>query len=258
MPTKEQMIAVTQRIGWFQSMSFLRIEGEISHLASGAYLPWWENLSRDEQKAVLSLDVNWQGFSAAQRDDVINRVLSGESEEFWMDGIRPDNGRERFKRLVSQDEAATVDHDSVGLHQVWHKSADGFQHVANVQGNWMAAVVLTMVKPGAPGTEGVTWLREWERPSNFGDMIVAPSGKAFEIYDHDYAPPAIRETMHPAVEAGTRTGQQESGREKDQFIQILESKPEAGESLQKYGQFLTQATEQAMSGMQGKEKERER
>jgi hypothetical protein len=258
MPTKEQIDAVTQRIRWFESLSFLRVEGEISHLASVASMPWWENLSRDEQKAVLSLDVNWQGFSEAQREDVINRVLSGESEEFWMDGIRPDNGRERFKRLVSQDEAATVDHDAVGLHQVWHKCADGFQHVANVQGNWMAAVVLTLTKPGAPGTEGVTWLREWERPSNFGDKAVAPSGNAFEIYDHPLGPPSLRETTHPAVEAGSRNEQQESGRQKDQFTQILESKPEAGESLQKYGQFLTQATELAISRMQGREKERER
>jgi hypothetical protein len=38
----------------------------------------------------LNRDVDWEGFTEAQKDGVIRRVLDGQEAEFWMDGIAPD------------------------------------------------------------------------------------------------------------------------------------------------------------------------
>jgi hypothetical protein len=103
MPTKEQMNAAEQKIEWLKSMRYardaphppapmsdeliewmnnFRDEGTPPTSPSDLHLPGWKDLSRDEQQAVLEVDVNWQGFTQSQEEDVIRRVLDGEGAEW--------------------------------------------------------------------------------------------------------------------------------------------------------------------------------
>ncbi|QEH36601.1 hypothetical protein OJF2_51850 [Aquisphaera giovannonii] len=78
-----QLESVMQEIGWLQSMSYLREEGQVPQAASDTTLPWWEDLSRSEQAAVLQANVNWDGFTEAQKEALIDVVLEGESASFF-------------------------------------------------------------------------------------------------------------------------------------------------------------------------------
>ncbi len=103
MPSKDQMERVIQKIEWLKSMSYFQEEGRVPETASDTTLPWWEDLSRSEQEAVLSADVSWEGFTEAEEQDVIRRVTEGEDSEFWMDGIGADDDR-----LPTPDAAVAV------------------------------------------------------------------------------------------------------------------------------------------------------
>lgn len=90
MPTPQEIETVSQRIEWLQSMSYLIEDGKLaSGPVSDAVAPWWDSLSREQQDTVLREDVNWTGFTEAQENSVIERVLDGQEPEFWMDGIAP-------------------------------------------------------------------------------------------------------------------------------------------------------------------------
>lgn len=90
MPTKQQREAVEQQIGWLRSMSYLLENGElVSGPVSDAVAPWWEDLNRAQQQAILAEYVNWSGFTEAQENSVIERVLDGQDAEFWFDGMEP-------------------------------------------------------------------------------------------------------------------------------------------------------------------------
>jgi hypothetical protein len=67
--------------------SYAREAGRTPSAVSDTFLPWWEDLSRDEQQAVLREDVDWSGFTEADEDNVINRVIDAQEPEFWMDGV---------------------------------------------------------------------------------------------------------------------------------------------------------------------------
>lgn len=90
MPNREQMAAVVERIEWLQSMSYLIDGGVVSGPVSDAAQPWWEDLDRDQQQTVLDEDVDWAGFTEAEKLDIERRVLAGEDPEFWMDGVKPE------------------------------------------------------------------------------------------------------------------------------------------------------------------------
>ncbi len=190
MPTKEQMEAVTQKIEWLESMSYWLEKGKTPEPVSDAALPWWENLSRVEQQAVLDAEVDWQGFTESQKLDVERRVLDGEAAGFWMDGIasradeRPFTGPKTY--------------------QVWHNDnwpnpapahgrfPEGFSHVANVQANGLRETVEKATDQGGLLFDARPWLA-WERKEGVealvfgprdtvpGDVIVDPGGRPFRV-----------------------------------------------------------------------------
>ena len=91
-----------------------------------------------------------------------------------------------------------------GIHQIWHRHGDEFQHVANVEGNYMAAVVLPMLERDHPAAERLSWLIDDARATDLGDKIVDPLGKAFELYSPDFGGLALRETTMPVTEQPPR------------------------------------------------------
>ena len=122
-------------------------EGRVPETASDTALPWWENLSRDEQQAVLEGDVDWEGFDEAQKKGVIDVVLEGESGSFfevWMDGIKqlsylepaadimppvPLSDDERFDRLVDAHRQELMDwyYSDVERKNAQHGLVDDFR-----------------------------------------------------------------------------------------------------------------------------------
>jgi hypothetical protein len=109
MPSLDRVQEVSQKIGWLESMSYLHVDGEVPQPSSDCFLPWWKDLSAAEKTAVLSTDVNWDGFTEQQKQAVISRVVAGEGPESpenrfqdILDGKfqmveqqEPDRGRER-------------------------------------------------------------------------------------------------------------------------------------------------------------------
>jgi hypothetical protein len=88
--------------------------------------------------------------------------------------------------------------DPKGTYQVWHRNGEEYRHVADVEaGNYMAAVILPLIKRGEPGSEGVTWLVDNPRSTTFGDKIVDPVGLPWEIYKHPVGAVSLRETAMP-------------------------------------------------------------
>jgi hypothetical protein len=192
----------------------------------------WDDLS-DEQKTdriVYEADRGHRLFSeeygdmreriidrALGREDV-SRELAGQREEPTMptkdrDALkldplnRPIVGQE-FRELAAEiksDEQAARVRDGVeaapepcGTYQVWQRNGEEFRHVANVEaGNYLAAVMLPIFKKGTPGTERVSWLVDDARPTGYGDRIVDPLGKAYELYQPDFGGAALRETTLP-------------------------------------------------------------
>ena len=92
MPSQDQMESVTNRIGWLKSTDYGLGEGMSSGAAPDEILPWWQGLSNPERVAVLDAEVVWEGFSDAQKESVIERVVDGQDSEFWMDGIEQNKG----------------------------------------------------------------------------------------------------------------------------------------------------------------------
>ena len=130
MPTRQQMNAVTQKIEWLKSMSYIIEEGQlVSGPVSDAFQPEWEDLSREQQETVLREDVNWTGFTEAQEADVIRRVQGGEEADFWMDGVKaadpmPDNPLQRpeneIREIKGQENNRTLaPTDDLGLGDEW-------------------------------------------------------------------------------------------------------------------------------------------
>lgn len=90
MPTREERASVVARIEWLESMGFRRGQGGVPEPVSGASPPWWDDLDRAEQRAILDEQVDWEGFTEAEKEEVEQRVLDEEDAEFWMDGIAAD------------------------------------------------------------------------------------------------------------------------------------------------------------------------
>jgi hypothetical protein len=107
MPTIDQMVEASQKIGWLESMSYLHVDGEVPQPSSDCFLPWWKDLTKSEKTAVLNTDVNWDGFTESQKQSVIAGVVEGRgspAERFQdiLDGKiqmveqqEPDRGKER-------------------------------------------------------------------------------------------------------------------------------------------------------------------
>ena len=126
--------------------------------------------------------------------------------------------------------------EPVGTYQVWHKEADGFRHVANVEGgNLLAALVLTsFINKDHEEYKRVTPLVDDMRANTFGDVIVNPEHFAYEIYGDEDVDIAFRKIDFA----------------KEQFKAILKA-----DSWEPYEEFWLESKERALARMQGKEKE---
>ena len=79
--TPEELVeSAAGQIEWVKSMSFILEEGKAPEPCSDCFLPWWENLSQEEQKAALMEHVDWSGIEA-NRDEMITAALHPESPE---------------------------------------------------------------------------------------------------------------------------------------------------------------------------------
>jgi hypothetical protein len=89
MPTKEQMDRVTSEIEILTGgLEVVRVEEKHALPASdGRTVLFWDDLVGEHRRDALATAINWQGFSEAQKDSVIQRVIDGEEPNFWMDGI---------------------------------------------------------------------------------------------------------------------------------------------------------------------------
>ena len=127
--------------------------------------------------------------------------------------------------------------EPVGTYQVWHKEADGFHHVANVEaGNRLAALVLPHINKDHQDYQRVTRLVDDARIFSFGDVIVNPERIAFEVYKPDMGGIGLREVDFP----------------QEQFKRILSEQRDAGGPGRKYEKHLNEATERALARMQVK------
>ena len=123
-----------------------------------------------------------------------------------------------------------------GTYQVWHKEADGFRHVANVEGGDLvsALVLSSFINKDHEEYKRVTPLVDEVRANTFGDVIVNPRNVAYEIYEHDIAGIGFRKIDF----------------DKEQFRAIL-----SGNSWAPYEEFWMESKERALARMEGREKE---
>ena len=81
------------------------------------------------------------------------------------------------------------DREPQGRYQVWHKEGEGYVHVANADvGNLLAALILPLMPLGTPETERIMFLVEGTRLTDFGDVIVNPTGAAYQIVKAEHGP----------------------------------------------------------------------
>jgi hypothetical protein len=126
------------------------------------------------------------------------------------DSVPLDDQRRRMGEVLPpqaerlSDATDSLTDEPSGIHQIWHRHGDGFQHVASVEGNYMAAVVLPMLERGHPAAERLSWLIDDARATDLGDKIVDPLGKAYELYSPDFGGLALRETTMPVTERPPR------------------------------------------------------
>jgi hypothetical protein len=93
----EQVIGGIKELS--EEYSFKRIDEERVTLAAygrGAddgYFFWGE-LTQVHMRDALANGIDWEGFTEAQEQDVIGRVIDGQAPEFWMDGVEMDDPRD--------------------------------------------------------------------------------------------------------------------------------------------------------------------
>jgi hypothetical protein len=136
MPTRQQMDSVIERIetlietefhghssfhsyddgrkvpaDWnYWPMSASRSE-IVAAIGEGYESKSWREMGEEDRRDVLAEYVDWQGFTEAQKADVIRRVLDGEEAGFWMDGIAADAAS---PQRSSSYEATLMDYQPTG------------------------------------------------------------------------------------------------------------------------------------------------
>lgn len=192
MPTNEEMLAAVQKIEWLESMSYFREEGRVPETASDCFLPWWEDLTRNEQQSVLEADVDWAGFSESQKEDVITRVLDGMDVEFWMDGIADKALFNEWRedeafRFEGKTPAITPEQER-RLFEVWHQSGDGYDLVASVANTDQVGAVVKTTHGEKPWQDnpGVTAEPGEHRSTEIGDKVVSPWGTELTLTDKGF------------------------------------------------------------------------
>lgn len=93
MPSRQQVERVIGEIKELsEEYAFERIDEERVALApygrgteDGFF--FWGELTQAQMRDALANGIDWEGFTKAQEQDVIRRVIDGQAPEFWMDGI---------------------------------------------------------------------------------------------------------------------------------------------------------------------------
>jgi hypothetical protein len=121
MPTKEEMASVIKHIRDVISSDYVVLRG-----TEGRPLGWslldppeklFPMLEAADQVAVLRKYVDWQGFTEPERDAVINCILSDESPDFWMDGVKTNSIQVhpgKYNALGWRDDRSFDIHDDTG------------------------------------------------------------------------------------------------------------------------------------------------
>jgi hypothetical protein len=91
MPTQEQMDRVTSELEILTGgLAVVCLEGDRIVTACpgrpSGYL-FWDDLVGDHRRDALTTSIDWNGFSEAERSNVIQRVLNGEDKDRWMTSV---------------------------------------------------------------------------------------------------------------------------------------------------------------------------
>lgn len=139
MPTKEQIESVMERLQEVIASDYFEKDGDIFRHENGssATEPMlavtseestpFSALGSGDKIDVLDMYVGWEGFTEAQEDDVIRRVMDGESADFWLDGIEADDPVMDYRAELSSmmaDIAVPPRFDSPSGHSDYDKALD--------------------------------------------------------------------------------------------------------------------------------------
>jgi hypothetical protein len=67
---------------------------------------YWGELTEAHRRDALANGIDWEGFTASEKSDVIMRVLDGENRADWMNGIKYYNPEEDFPRPLTRKQHA--------------------------------------------------------------------------------------------------------------------------------------------------------
>jgi hypothetical protein len=161
MPTSEQMERVTGKIkGLFEEYSFRRIDE--AHVALAPHgrgtddgFFFWSELTEVHRRDVLANAVDWEGFNAGEKADVIGRVLDGENSPDWMTGIKYYNPNEDFARpLTARQHAAYLADIAASYGMTMEEMDDYYARMENMESldddrdGSMAAGTVRIPSPG--------------------------------------------------------------------------------------------------------------
>jgi len=122
MPTKKQMKTASRDIADVISRNYIEGDGDMcscwfqpegggrvgmtlfQKVPVGTPEPFTDLPNRAKVELLVTY-VDWKGFSDAQERSVIQRILNGDSPEFWMDGIRAEGSARSQKALFAEWQA---------------------------------------------------------------------------------------------------------------------------------------------------------
>jgi hypothetical protein len=199
MPTREQMETVVGEVEiWRGGLNVLPIEDKHGvPAAEGRRFLFWDEMTEDYRRHALASEIDWEGFTEGQKDNVIRRVLDGQVAESWMDGITA--SRPSYQVWHANDLEA--------VHQSRMERAPyvhGYTHVADVEArNLQHAAGLTV------HTDRDWWLKPEVKASVVGsrdtaadDVIVDPQGRAYRYEGYQ----SFREVGAAILDAGVGEG----------------------------------------------------
>jgi hypothetical protein len=188
MPTKEQMDRVVNAIQTLrEEYAFKRVDEE--HVALAPYgratedgYFFWDELVPAHRRDALARGIDWDGFNASERADVIMRVLDDEPAIAWMDGIKYYNPWEDFDRPLTQKQHAAYLADIAASYGMTVEEMDDYYErmEADDDAEIEDEADLPLPAPGddgsAGGAESRDDVRSWyERsPASTGRQVYRP------------------------------------------------------------------------------------
>jgi hypothetical protein len=136
MPTREQMEAVVRDIEiWQGGLNVLPIEDKHGvPAAEGRKLLFWAEMTEHYRRHALASEIDWEGFTESEKDNVIRRVLDGQPAESSMDGITASlaetdpsiaQGANRQPAAPGNDYARAFDRVVADLPRLWEQHGQG-------------------------------------------------------------------------------------------------------------------------------------